>query len=475
MGKLNITELFIYRWRYQIGYGVVAIGLIAMLILAGLYSPGGLSTQEMQSVVKSSSINYADLNSFTITNMPYHVLQQLTLAIFGVSILSIKLPSIILAFASITGMVLLLRRWFKPRIGILASLIAITTGQFVFIAQDGTPGILYLFWSVWLILLADLISRQETHRTFNIIVFSILAALSLYTPLSVYVLIALIVAVLLHPHLRYIVKHLSRPKIIAGLVAAILLTVPLMMAITKSPELGLTLLGIPSTWPDFGANMASLGAQYLGFAKPGGSTIMTPFFELGSMLLVFFGIAHTIQTRSYAKSYVIILWVLCLIPFIVINPDFTSITYLPMVILLASGLGTLLASWYVLFPRNPYARIGGLIPVVILVSVLVLSGVDRYIYGYRYDPSIAPNFSTDLRLLPKDTTQLIVGDNELGFYQVVASHNKNIELIGSPAGDSFTASHNGKQNFDGYTIDHIVTSPRVSDGDRFYFYKKIVK
>ena len=136
MFKSHITEYKIYRWRYWIGYGMIAIGLIAVLVFAGLYLPGGISNQEMQSVVQSDAVNVTNLQTLNAINIPYHLLQQAVLAVFGVSIMSIKIPSIILAFLSAVGIVLLLRRWFKPSVGVLASLIAITTGQFLFIAQD---------------------------------------------------------------------------------------------------------------------------------------------------------------------------------------------------------------------------------------------------------------------------------------------------------------------------------------------------
>lgn len=473
MGKYKISELSLYRWRYWIGYSLVAIGLIAVLIFAGLYAPGGISAAEMQSVIKSNSINYTDFGSFAITNLPYHMLQQASLALFGVSTLSIKLPSIILAFLSATGLVLLLRLWFKPRIAVLSSLIAITTGQFIFIAQDGTPGILYLFWSVALILLTSLISSQKKFRMTYKVSFFIVAALSLYTPLSIYVLIALATAIILHPHLRFMIRQLSKPKIIIAMAVALLLSIPLIITVIKTPNLGLSLLGIPTEWPDFGANFTSLGAEYFGFIRPGGTTLMTPFFELGSMLIIAIGVYYLIKTRETAKSYVVGLWIICLIPFIILNPNFTSVTFLPLVILLASGLNILMAHWYGLFPRNPYARIGGLIPVVILVAVLVMSGLDRYADGYRFDPNIAPNFSTDLKLIPSDTKNLVVASGELEFYQVVAAHNKQLNVSTEPSGDTFLASRESKRSFAGYIVKQIIVSPSTNQSDRFYLYTKI--
>ena len=472
MGKIKISELFIYRWRYVIGYGLVGIGLIAALVFAGMYLPGGISNQEMQSVIKSNSVNYTNLESLAVTNLPYHLLQKACIALLGVSIISIKLPSIILAFLSAIGIILLLRRWVKPSVGVLASLIAVTTGQFLFIAQDGTPGVLYLFWSVWLILLAFLITCKPKFRLPLKIAFFVMAALSLYTPLSIYTLIALASAILLHPHLRYLTRQLSKIQLAIGIVVAGLLLTPLIITITKNPSLGLTLLGIPTQWPNFGANLASLGAQYLGFIKPGGTTLMTPFFELGSMLIIALGAYHVIRTRSAARSYVIALWIICLIPIIILNPSFTSIAFLPLVILLASGLSTLLSRWYKIFPLNPYARIGGLIPIIILVTVLVFSGVDRYLYGYKYDPDIVPNFSKDLNLIPTETKNIVVSDNELPFYQVVASHSKHLSVSTTPNSDTFLATREAKRAFPGYEIAQIITTSNYYQSDRFYLYKK---
>ncbi len=474
MSNLHVTDSFFYRHRYFVGYGLVAIGLISVLLFAGFYLPGGLSTAEMQSAIKSDAINFLDHNTFTITNLPYHLLQKLSINFLGLSIISIKLPSIILAFFSAIGMALLLGRWFKRSISILASLIAVTTGQFLFIAQDGTPGILYLFWAVWLMLLATTVITRPKRKTALKISFFIMAALSFYTPLSIYILIAMLTSTLLHPHLRYLFRQLSKPKLIIGLVFAAILTIPLVMACWKDTSLALTLLGVPSQLPDFMTNLSSLGSQYLGFAKPKGMTMITPVFALGSMLIIGLGIFNTIKNHSTARSYIILTWMLCLIPFIILNPSFNIIMFLPLVLLLASGLKYLLSYWYDLFPNNPYARIGGLIPIIILVGALVISGGDRYLYGYRYDPNIVPSFSRDINLIPKDTKKLIVSLNEKPFFSLLEKYNKDIKISTdtTTSDESFTVTKEAKKDFTGYKIDKIITTSNQKDSDRFYLYKK---
>lgn len=472
---IDFTSFYIYRFRYWIGYIFLALLLTCLLVFAGLYTPGGISDQEVAAVIKSSTITLTDINSLAVTNLPFHLLQQASISVFGVSDFSIKLPSLILALVAAVGLVLLLRRWFKPRIALLASLIAITTGQFLFIAQSGTPGILYVLWSVWLLLLGTLIAKRAAPRLLWKILFFVVAALSLYTPLSIYALIALAIAAVLHPHLRYILGQLSKGRLLAGFVIGLIIVTPLLIGIARTPELGLSILGVPTEWPNWSANLSLLFHQYVGFMSASTTGLMTPVFGLGSMIIIGFGVYKLIKTRDSTQSYLIIIWLLCLIPVLITNPLYTSVTFLPLVLLMATGLSSLLGYWYKLFPRNPYARIAGLIPLVILVGALILSGLERYVYGYHYDPKTVPNFSQDLRLLPKDTGQLVVSADELPFYRVVQSHNKTITATTTPTAATFTATRRAQQaskSYSGYVISRIITTTQQDTSDRFYVYTR---
>lgn len=472
MLRFDISEFYIYRFRYYIGYLLFGICLIVTLVLVGLYLPGGLSDQEVRSLVKSDSINRLNVWSLDVVNLPYYLLQKISITVFGVSILSVKMPSILLAFLSAIGMIIILRKWFKPRVGVLASLIAITTGQFLFIAQSGTPDILYLFWPTCIILIASYLPCPPKYKYICSAALFSSIALCLYTPLSIYILLALIGATLFHPHLRFLFRQLSKPKLIFGSIFLFMLVTPLIISTTMKPSLALVLLGIPDHWPNLVDNLKLLSIQYLGFSNPNSTTLMTPFFELGSMLIILIGAYNTIRTIETAKSYTIAFWTMCLIPVILLNPNFTSITFLPLVLLLASGLSLLLNYWYGLFPKNPYARIGGLIPLVVLASVLVFSGADRYLQGYRYDPNITYNFSNDLKLIPKNIKTLVVSGEEYDLYNVYVKRKKDMVLSNTPQGDEFLATRKAKNNFEGYEITKIITVANSKDADRFYLYKK---
>lgn len=470
MATRDFSKYFLYRWRYVIGYTFIGLVLAGLLLFAGLYLPGGLSTSEMTSVVRSVSLSLSEPSTLAIVNLPYYALQAGIFALFGVSVLTIKLPSLIFAFLTAIGLILLLRRWFKPNIAVMASLIAITTGQFLFLAQSGTPSILYLFWPVLLLLLGTQVTRAVKLRFIWKILFVIVAALSLYTPLGIYPLIAVGLAVVFHPHLRNAVRKLRRSRLVVVSIIFLALIAPLVWLITINPQLGITLLvGNPTEWPpDIAANALTVAKQYFLFWQPSTTELMTPVFGLGSAILIGLGLYRLIRTRETTRSYLIIFWIVCLLPVLLLNPGFTSVTFVPSVLMMAAGLTSLIGYWYRLFPLNPYARILGLVPIIILVGALIVTGLARYIYGYHYSPEVAPLFSNDLTLLPKDAKQLVVSDAEKPFFSAVSEYRGDLDVVSTPTEETFIATREARAQLEGFEITDIITSSRSSEADRLY-------
>lgn len=478
MGTKTATRLFLYRYRYYIGYAIIAILFVSLLLFAGLYVPGGLASSEVNSVVKSAGVDIYQPNTLAVTSLPYILLQQLSIDTLGISNFSIKLPSLICAVITSVGAIFLLRRWFSSNVAVLATMIMITTGQFLFVAQLGASSITFIMWSVLLLLSASMITGGSSHKTFWKIAFFITAGLSLYTPLSLYLLIAIVSAALLHPHVRYVIKRITATKLFMFGLLLLAFVAPLIYLIYLEPTLGLSLLGIPKNWPpDILNNVAIVAQQYLAFYQPASSNLMTPVFGLGSMLLIILGAIRLFKTRYTARSYTVTAWFVLLIPIILINPAYTSITFVPFLLLLASGLESLLRSWYGIFPRNPYARVAGLLPLIVLVSGLLISGVDRYVYGYHYDPSTASNFTRDLTLLnyqvkTSGTTTLVVSKDEQPFYDAVAKYSDNLDVTTvTPSMKPFAVTREAhKQLADRQQVSSIVVTSHTNNADRFYIY-----
>lgn len=172
-------------------------------------------------------------------------------------------------------------------------------------------------------------------------------------------------------------------------------------------------------------------------------------------------------------------WLLLLLPILLINPHFTTVTFVPLLLLLAMGLQALFGYWYRLFPRNPYARVAGLIPLVVLVGGLVFSGVERYVYDYHYDPHTASNFSHDLSILngalenDKQPITLVVSRGEQPFYAVVAKYHHKIELASTLPAKTQTTTYvtHAAHEADQPTATEILTNASSDDANRFYIYK----
>jgi hypothetical protein len=489
MGK-QMTDYLLYRQRYLIGYGLIGLIIVGLLLTAGLFIPGGLSKMEMDSVAAGHAISFS-LSSFqpeSVIDLPYHLLQRASIAVFGVSNLSIKLPSLLLGALSAFGIFILLRAWFRRNAAVLTAIIVITTGQFLFVAQSGTPSIVYIFWSVWLLVTALMISRRAKRSILWKIALFTIAALSMYTPLSPYILLALASAIVLHPHLRYLIRRLSKVKLALGFLVALILIAPLAYAIIRQPSVGLTLLGVPTEQPDLKENILQLLRQYLDFVSPSSGIVMTPIYGLGTVVLIGLGIIQLVTTKYTARSYIITAWVVLLAPVLLINPGYVSITFVPVMLLVAMGISMLMTSWYQLFPRNPYARLAGLLPLSILIAGLVLSGVGRYMYGYTYDPRTAGNFTHDLQMIneqlaatDRGATVLLTSSDEAPFYSIVASHAKQTTVAsGVPvtaiAGAQTIIVTNAAHQTSGVAQPYrIVTDSTSKDADRLYIYKTISK
>jgi hypothetical protein len=114
-----------------------------------------------------------------------------------------------------------------------------------------------------------------------------------------------------------------------------------------------------------------------------------------------------------------------------------------------------------------------MIPICFLAVALIYSGASRYVYGYMYDPNIVHSFSIDLKLIPSNISNIVVSNNELAFYRVIAGHNKQITVDTVPFGNSFIATHDAYKKFSGYKIDKIITSSAANEADRFYLFKKV--
>lgn len=489
MVRQRLSTFAFYRFRYAFAYVGFALALATMLFVAGFYLPGGLAASEINSALISDALDPNKLFSLPpdqLIYLPYRLLQAASIAIFGLSTISIKLPSIILGFISALGILYLLNLWYRRSVAIIVATIAVTMSQFLLSSQAGQAGIVYIFLTTTVLVAASMITRRNAYAQIWLIAGFILAGISLYMPLNLYMLVALFLTAAFHPHARHLLlREASKYTIIAGSIIFLVIISPLVIGAINDPSILLVLLGVSESITHFGSNAATLAANYIGFSKPASGAIITPVYGLGMAMLILLGLYRLISAKYTTKSYIISIWLVLLIPLVCLNPDFVSITFIPVMLLVALAVDYLVTSWYGLFPHNPYARVFGLMPLGVLLIGLVVSNIDRYSYGLHYDRAVYSSYSYDINILAgklkqldkNQTVQLIVTKKNLALYQSFAVHQRYVKQVNVSADTSTLAAADTaiverdlKPAIQKVPTGILVT--RTADkADRFYLYK----
>ncbi len=464
---------------------MLAIG--AVLAIASLYVPGSLRQAELDSSLASGAISMESIAPNVVVDLPYHLLQRLGFIIFGVSTLTIKLPSIILGLLTSIGIFLLIRTWSRRSVAILTTILATTTTQFLFLIQDGTPSIMFCFLTIWTLFAATYVMRKKTFSTLWKALTGVLMAAALYTPLGIYLVLAILTTAFFHPHIRHTITHFARPRLIIAILFCLLSIVPLVYASILDYHVALRLIGFPSDNFQIATNAKEVFFALFGFTSQSTNYLLRPVYSLGAVLLIAVGIYKLLTYKYTARSYIALTLGVLMIPLIIFNPSHITDLFPLAVLMIALGIAALITNWYKLFPHNPYARVAGLIPLAIVVGGIVLSGILRYMNNYQYNPDILKEYSSDLRLIQnqlgyehaaKDTTQLTVSQVELPFYSLVAHYDKRFS-VGTDAHNAprlllvTHAAHQTAKPAQEPTL--IITNRRVENADRLYVYNTPTK
>lgn len=394
-----VKELLLYRYRFGLGYGLYIIFVIVLLTVGIGNIPIGTTLSEMKSVVESTHFTIANLLTTSYIDAPYHVLQNASVHLFGLNDVSIKLPSLIFALIAAVALVIMLSRWFVPRIAVITGLLSVTTTPFLGMGRFGTPLIMMTFWLSIILLAATRILHSAKHSLFWKFVLAFCIGFSLYTPLMIYPLIALSIAGLLHPHVRYVVRNIKPSRAVIAIILFTLAITPLGWTIYHQPHTIFQLLGLPESVPTFSqivANFSYVIKSLVRVNSPIAAEIITPMFGIITIIIAVLGLLKSGAEWYSARSYMIGIWLALIIPVIIINPYYLPAVFIPMVLLMAIGIDSLIRNWYQLFPRNPYARIAGLIPLTVLIAAVSFTNAGRYFYGYLYNPHVE-SFHTELR------------------------------------------------------------------------------
>ena len=401
------------------------------------------------------------------------MLQKFSISLFGLSAYTVKLPSIIIGLFLGLLLMLLLSRWFKSNVSLLASCLMILSTPFLFLAGSGTPIIMLVFWPTLLLWLGSKIQGEKRPKPLYSFIFAIAMLFSIFTPYMLYFAVFCVIFVLAQPHLRFIVKNLPKlPLTLVFLIIAAGFSV-IGISIFHHPQTLMELLFAPDFQIGSFFNNITSGLTPLFSWHSGGvaSVFLSPLMSLPIFALSLIGLFST--TKGFFASRNSIASILIVFGLLItgFNPDAIIFFILPFSILVAHGLKYLLEKWYGLFPENPYARISALIPLTILFGIMIIPALLQYIYGYRYNPSVADEFTDNLSIIKKNLTdeKLLVYEH-FDFYKILEK-TSDIKVVDKAEKEEKLAVM-GKLNDEDetYQLTRIITSPKRDNSDIIYLY-----
>ena len=496
MKKHIISKLFLYRHRFVIGYLIIAFLFIFMLTVLPSVTPNGLSEAEMESVVTSQSIHYDKIIGGDIIDLPYHILQKTSITLFGLTVYGIKLPSIVIGALLGILLILLLNRWFKNNVAIMASTLAVLSSSFLYIAGSGTPLIMMVFWPTLLFWLGSKIQGENKPKPLYSFVFAFALILSLYTPYMIYLAGFIILYALFHPHLRFTITHLPKipffftSLVVVGTGAIIILNT------LKSPDTLSSLLFMENfSWNNYLINIKEALLPFLQWSGMVESTFLAPLIGLASLALAITGLISTYHGFFASRNSIATYLIVFTVAISGFNPNCAILLILPLAILIAHGVRYILNKWYSLFPENPYARVFGIIPISIFLIIMTTSDISHFVFGYRYNPAVANQFNNDLMLIQEKvaegSTLVVENDLEYQFYKLLEQEPilniegiKKINVVNSlPPVDNLTQNlitlgrieeiipENAVPILNNYNLVRIATNSKSQNSDRLYFYE----
>ena len=438
-----------------------------------LFAQKGLSQAEMDSAASSYYLGKDGILNGDLVDLPYRVLQKFSIMLFGLTSYAIKLPSILIGLALGFLLILLLNRWFKNNVSLLASCLVVLSTPFLFLAGSGTPLIMLVFWPTLLLWLGSKIQGEKRPKPMYSFIFAVALLIAIFTPYMLYFAVFCVLFVLFQPHLRFIVKNLPKlPLILVGIIIVSGIAA-LIVNVVRHPDTIMALLFSQGfKLQHFFGNIATGFSPVFSWHNSVEGTFLSPLISLPTFALALIGLFSTTKGFFASRNSIAsILIVFCVI-ITGFNPDAVVFFILPFAILIAHGVKYLLEKWYGLFPENPYARISALVPLTVLFALIIIPSLLQYIYGYRYNPNVGDGFCDNLEVIQENlSNETLLVKEDFEFYRILGDKTElNVVNELSDRADSVAVLNFAEYKPEGYELSRIITSPRRDNSDIIYLY-----
>ena len=442
-----MRQITLHRYRYVVGFGVLALLVLVLAIWRFWSLPNGLTSGEMSAAAAAGHFSLSQILT-NVVNLPWTVLEWLSIRIFGASTFAFRLPAVILMILAAGGLVLFLKNWYRANIAVIGGFLIVSSVLFMSLSRSGTAAamttflIVAILWSALTVIRAveefgqgtDKNKVRRGWRTFlaKIILCVALALLS-YQAAGIYLVALFVVVGLIHPKTRLIFVKSKPWKIIVGTLAGLAVVAPLVLGLISGGWAAIQQwLVLDGAWSL--EHLRSVGAALFGFESGFSGGFVTPIIALAGLILACLGLMNIGAHIFSARSYLVVVFLLATLVLAVWQPALVYLLFVPLALLLAVGLETLIGEWYGLFPRNPYARILGFVILTILLVGLVWTSVSRFALSQNYDAAVIDNYHQEYSAVrtvlskEKGPVTLVAAPKDQSLYQILQREFPNLTV-----------------------------------------------
>ncbi|MCL2451374.1 glycosyltransferase family 39 protein [Candidatus Saccharibacteria bacterium] len=433
-----VQQITLYKYRYVVSFGVLA--LIALLVVAWQFwvLPDGLTESEIASATAAGHFSPTQFLG-SVVNLPWTIMQWLSIKLFGATILAFRLPAVILMILSAVGLVLFLRKWARQNIAVVSGFWAVTSMMFIGLSRSGTPAAMTTFLIIMILLSVVTIlksveeygqdkAENQVRRSWQTLLAKIIVCVALallcYQEAGIY-LVALFIAVgVIHPKTRLVFLKSKPWKIAVGLAAGFAVLAPLIFGLVANGwSLIKDWLALDGAWSL--GNLGWLGSALGGFEAGLVGGLVIPAVTLVALVVAFLGLMKICVDRLSARSYLTLALLLVTLTLAAWRPTLVYLLFVPLTLLVTVGIDTLIRQWYDLFPCNPYARILAVVPLAIMIATLGWTSITRFGLSQNYDESVVYHYNQEFMAArnvlskDKDARVLVVAADQKSFYEIL--------------------------------------------------------
>ncbi len=352
----------------------------------------GFTKSELQQRAATSTIE-------SVTNNPLHLHQkvgQFLAQKFGHSSpAAMRLPSAIIGLAGIVSMCVILKSWYTTRVAVLGTFLFATSSWTLHFARLSTPDINFLL--PLLLLVGSIWLHRDKFATFAIILAIISGIFMLYVPGMVWFVVLTIIW--RRRLIGRIFKSFGALQQTMAILLVLLGIAPLVWAFTFNFSLVTLWLGFPAIWPSpatYLTNIVSIPKEIfiIGAGDPTYSIGRIPLLDAFTSCMVALGAFVLFFRLGLDRTRILIGATVMSVLLVALGGPVTITLLLPIIYILAGGgIALLLQQWFTVFPRNPVARLLGVI--FVSATVLLASGyhLSHYFVAWPNVPATKATFS----------------------------------------------------------------------------------